>query len=403
MKKLPAGILTLFLSFNFAFGASNNSKVGTKVYPFLKNGIGARPLAMGGAFTGLSDDESALYYNPAGISGVRTKAFAASYVNYFGDVNSGYLGFLYPLGENQTAGAALNYFNYGTFVGLDSAGNSIGNFTPGDLAFQLTYARRFPSGLSLGLSSEIIYEKIQDYSSSALALDLGLLYNFAGGRGRAGVALQHLGFQISSFWNAPREGLPTVVKVGGSIHPVGLPMNVALDIGFPADGFDFAIRMSRAPTAGTCWTRLFGEQLVPVCSPAYRDSLLDANGTMDLRRATLIHVNPASEDWQAWLDAAHIAGIASSGGLRFDTIQLAFEAASAGLGVALGRRPLVDSDLASGALVEIGPEVISAQTAYWLVSAAGADHRPDLSGFRQWLLSEAGAFEDSASAAVSIP
>jgi len=185
-------------------------------------------------------------------------------------------------------------------------------------------------------------------------------------------------------------------------------INVTVDtsqrlVGFPADGFDFAIRMSRAPTAGTCWTRLFGEQLVPVCSPAYRDSLLDANGTMDLRRATLIHVNPASEDWQAWLDAAHIAGIASSGGLRFDTIQLAFEAASAGLGVALGRRPLVDSDLASGALVEIGPEVISAQTAYWLVSAAGADHRPDLSGFRQWLLSEAGAFEDSASAAISIP
>src|SRR3989337_499807 len=152
MKKLLFCIPALFLAFNFAVGQSNNSKTGTTVFPFLKNGIGARPLAMGGAFTGLSDDESALYYNPAGISGIRTKAFAASYVNYFGDVNSGYLGFLYPLGENQTAGVALNYFNYGTFVGLDSAGNSIGNFTPGDLAFQLTYARQFRGGFSLGLS-----------------------------------------------------------------------------------------------------------------------------------------------------------------------------------------------------------------------------------------------------------
>ncbi len=235
MKKLLVGILPLVILSGSVYAASNNSNVGTKVYPFLKNGIGARPLAMGGAFTGLSDDESALYYNPAGVSGIRTKAFVASYVNYFGDVNSGYLGFLYPLGENQTAGAALNYFNYGNFVGLDSAGNSIGDFTPGDLAFQLTYARRFPSGLSLGLSSKIIYEKIQDYSSSALAFDLGLLYNFAGGRGRAGVTVQHLGFQISSFWNAPREDLPAVVKVGGSSHPVGLPMNVSLDVGFPTD------------------------------------------------------------------------------------------------------------------------------------------------------------------------
>ena len=37
-----------------------------------------------------------------------------------------------------------------------------------------------------------------------------------------------------------------------------------------------------------------------------------------------------------------------SRGLRFDTIQLAFEAASMGLGVALGRRPLVDRDLDGG-------------------------------------------------------
>ncbi len=235
MKKLLFGIPALFLSFNLTVGQSNNSNVGTSVFPFLKNGVGARPLAMGGAFTGLADDESALYYNPAGISGIRTKAFAASYVNYFGDVNSGYLGFLYPRGENQTFGAALNYFNYGTFVGLDSAGNSIGDFTPGDLAFQLSYARKFRQGFSLGLSGKIIYEKLQDYSSSALAFDLGALYHFPNGRGRLGLAVQHLGFQLSSFWEAPREDLPTVVKVGGSVHPVGLPMNVALDIGFPTD------------------------------------------------------------------------------------------------------------------------------------------------------------------------
>ncbi len=149
-------------------------------------------------------------------------------------------------------------------------------------------------------------------------------------------------------------------------------------VGFPVDGFDFAIRMSRAPVAGAAWTRLFGERLVPVCSPAYRDGLVDEAGSIDLRRATLIHVTPASEDWQAWLDRMGIDGIEASGGLRFDTIQLAFEAAMMGLGVVLGRLPLVDRDLASGALVELRPEAIVAETAYWLVSSEGADHRPDL-------------------------
>ncbi|MBV8392564.1 MAG: LysR family transcriptional regulator, partial [Alphaproteobacteria bacterium] len=68
-------------------------------------------------------------------------------------------------------------------------------------------------------------------------------------------------------------------------------------VGFPADGFDFAIRMSRAPVGGLAWTKLVSEQLVPVCSPAYRTMLLDASGNVDFQRATLIHVTPTSEGW----------------------------------------------------------------------------------------------------------
>jgi LysR family transcriptional regulator, glycine cleavage system transcriptional activator len=53
-------------------------------------------------------------------------------------------------------------------------------------------------------------------------------------------------------------------------------------VGFPVDGFDFAIRMSRTTAAGAAWTRLFGERLVPVCSPAYRETLVDDAGNIDL-------------------------------------------------------------------------------------------------------------------------
>lgn len=197
---------------------------------------------------------------------------------------------------------------------------------------------------------------------------------------------------LASRWLLPRlqgfrERWPNVgVTVDTSRHQVG----------FPVDGFDFAIRMSRAPVAGAAWTRLFGERLVPVCSPAYRDRLRDATGVIDLARTTLIHVTPASEDWQAWWEGSGMAGSPPGGGLRLDTIQLSFEAAIMGLGVALGRRPLVDSDLASGALVEIGAPTLIAETAYWLVSSEGADHRPDLAGFKRWLLGEVAAFRTAA-------
>jgi DNA-binding transcriptional LysR family regulator len=166
-------------------------------------------------------------------------------------------------------------------------------------------------------------------------------------------------------------------------------------VGFPIDGFDFGIRLSRGPVPGSDWSRLFGERLVPVCSAAYRATLVDAHGHVDLRRATLIHVDTASEDWQAWLDGAGIADIDASPGLRFDTIQLALEAASTGMGVAIGRRPLVNRELDGGTLVEAAAPTVEAKTAYWLVSAEGADERPDRQAFKRWLLHEAQAFDDT--------
>ena len=44
--------------------------VDAKEYPTLYRG--PRPLAMGGAFTAVADDENALFYNPAGIAEIST-------------------------------------------------------------------------------------------------------------------------------------------------------------------------------------------------------------------------------------------------------------------------------------------------------------------------------------------
>ena len=75
-------------------------------------------------------------------------------------------------------------------------------------------------------------------------------------------------------------------------------------------------------------------------------------------------------------------------------VQLALEAASTGMGVAIGRRPLGNAELDSGTLVEAGTPTVVAQTAYWLVSAEGADDRPDLLAFKRWLLDEAQRFDE---------
>jgi LysR family transcriptional regulator, glycine cleavage system transcriptional activator len=153
--------------------------------------------------------------------------------------------------------------------------------------------------------------------------------------------------------------------------------------GFPVDGFDFALRMSRTPVAGSGWTRLFGERLVSVCSPGYRNALADVARGIDLRRATLIDVTLASEDWQAWLDRHGIEGPGVEGA-AFRCDSACVRCCHQGLSVALGRRSLVDRDLASGAPV--------AESAYGLESSEDVVRQPDLLGFKRWVIGEPAVF-----------
>jgi len=184
-------------------------------------------------------------------------------------------------------------------------------------------------------------------------------------------------------------------------------------VAFPLDGFDFALRLMRGPPPGATCERLFGERLVPVCSPAYLETLRDAQGRIDLRRATLIHVDTASADWLAWIDGTgagtgddegvgHSSGggdtLDASGGLRFDTIALALEAAVNSLGVALARLPMTAAELSAHTLVEASDKILQAESVYWLISAPGADERPDLLAFKRWLLAEAATVEPVAQA-----
>jgi LysR family glycine cleavage system transcriptional activator len=203
---------------------------------------------------------------------------------------------------------------------------------------------------------------------------------------------------------ASRWLLPRLAGFRGKWPTVGVTVDTSRrQVGFPVDGFDFAIRLSRSPVAGDAWTRLFGEALVPVCAPSYKAGLVDEAGAVDLGRATLIHVTSASEDWQAWLDRQGMTCVAVDGGIRVDTLELAFEAASAGLGVALGRRNFLARELETGALVEASAHVLAAETAYWLVSSEGVERRPHLLDFKRWLEAEAKAFEAEQAAARATP
>jgi hypothetical protein len=224
-------ILLLVYSESFAI----NSKVGTTGYSFLKIDCSARSTAMGGAFVGLSDDQSALYFNPAGLIQIEEKSFFTTYNNFLSDIQSGFLGYVHPYGENTRLGVSVHYFNYGSMSRRDDQNRDLGTFGASDFALGLSLAKGINSQFSLGATGKFIYEKIETFSSDALALDLGVLHVSKDERTRFGLVGQNLGVQLKGFTKSHKDDLPTAIKVGMSHHMRELPLIVALDVAKPFD------------------------------------------------------------------------------------------------------------------------------------------------------------------------
>jgi LysR family glycine cleavage system transcriptional activator len=146
--------------------------------------------------------------------------------------------------------------------------------------------------------------------------------------------------------------------------------------------------------------RLGDEYVVPVCSP----SLIKGRGIKgglkkrdpkDLLRHTLLDVDWHSQgatwpNWETWLDAANLTGVAHGRTVRFVHSALAIQAAIEGQGIALGDSTLVADDLAAGRLVKPFELVLQGppQFAYYLISPRGLSKDAIESVFRDWLLRE---------------
>ncbi len=154
-----------------------------------------------------------------------------------------------------------------------------------------------------------------------------------------------------------------------------------------ADDWTCGIRLGEGGLPGLAAERLFDAALVPVCAP---EQASGCRAPRDLRPEMLIRVRHAVADWPTWLAAAGI-GRVRAGGPTFDFYHQAMRAALDGFGFALGLRPYVDDDLASGRLVAPFPLVIP-KGAHWnLIYAPDRRREPAFQAFRSWLLAEAQA------------
>jgi LysR family transcriptional regulator, glycine cleavage system transcriptional activator len=207
---------------------------------------------------------------------------------------------------------------------------------------------------------------------------------------------------LASFWLIPR--LPGFTRA----HP---GIDVRLDATFEMrdlsrEGFDLAIRYARAEkVAGQA---LFGEKVLPVCSPKLLRHLPLAR-PQDLAAHTLLQMEPSASgagmpvEWEPWLQAMGLAQLQPAARLSMSGYNEVVAAAVAGQGVALGRRPLVDALLREGRLVAPLAKTIATPRSYILVVDATARARPAVRALEAWLLEQAAQEREAARATTLRP
>jgi hypothetical protein len=194
----------------FTFIGATSLLAGDYAADFTRIGVGARPLAMGGAYVAIANDASASYWNPAGWVGKRAFALQFEHVPIF-DGLAQYNTASAHLAFNSQTSVSLNWIRLGVddiprygvlqgsrydrfTTGLNrSTGEPLGYFADQEDAFMLTFRRSMifdmtigeglagtvvPTEVAFGVTGKYIHQKLDTYAGSGQGLDAGVLVRF---------------------------------------------------------------------------------------------------------------------------------------------------------------------------------------------------------------------------------
>jgi len=246
-------------------------KVATTAAPFLKMGVGARAVSMGGGFVALANDGSSIYWNPAGMTHTQGMTISASHNDWMLDLSHDYVGFIISTSPNGKIGLSVTSLTMGeqpvrTLQNPEGTGIKYG---VQDLNFNLAYARRITDRLSFGMTLKMVQLQAFNESARSFAMDIGsiletdfyglkigmALSNFGGDiqyAGRDLIVDTDIDTDIDGNYNSDADlrtepwPLPLMVRIGVSMDIVGSDeavmkssmsrLTMALDADHPNDG-----------------------------------------------------------------------------------------------------------------------------------------------------------------------
>lgn len=158
---------------------------------------------------------------------------------------------------------------------------------------------------------------------------------------------------------------------------------------FELEPFDAAIHFGEKFWPGAECEYLFGETVIPVCSPDFqrRNKITSYE---QIGQFPLLHQESRPSQWAEFFSQVGVKGVRAMHGPRYEHFSMLFEAVSGGIGVALLPRFMIERDLAAGRLVQMFPvELTTIERAYYIVVPHTRTGDRLVQAFRDWVVSEA--------------
>jgi len=157
-------------------------------------------------------------------------------------------------------------------------------------------------------------------------------------------------------------------------------------------GVDLAVRYGVGTWDNVIADRMFGNDIFPVCSPAYAKECGGLSKLSDLKHATLLKLSQSDRNWVrwgTWFQHFGVEGPSNGKALYFDHYMLLIHAAVRGEGVALCGGRFAEDLIECGELVKPIDVALKSDYSFYLLRPSNPPLRPHVAKFRNWLMSEA--------------
>jgi hypothetical protein len=245
MKRLLGTLIVVILVFAALHEgiAGPGNRTGTGGAAQLLIPVGARDLAMGGSTISTTRGIESLFWNPAGVAKTdKAVGLIFSHMSYIADIGVEYGAVSGKFGDLGSFALSVKSLSVGdipvtTTENPDGTGQ---NYSPQFFIAGITYSRMLSDRISVGVTANLVSERLADVSASGAAFNVGVIYdNLADMTGLSlGVVVKNIGpqmrydgpalYQIGDVGDQNRP--PQYMKIDTA--PFEMPASIEIGMGY---------------------------------------------------------------------------------------------------------------------------------------------------------------------------